>query len=159
MALRGHTLIYGGSGCGYMGVISRSVKEAGGKAVGIIPTFFPKEVIESSVPLDELILVEDLSERKSEMARRSDAFIALPGGIGTLDEWSEMLAYNQLGTTDKPVGVLNIDHFYDALELQTDLMIREGFVTPAAAGSIFFDSDPASLLDRMEGYLTRVSER
>lgn len=153
IAQRGDVLIYGGSNLGYMGSVSSSALEAGGKVVGIIPTFFSSKIIHSQ-PVTELIEVASLSERKKAMAMRSDYFIALPGGIGTLDEISEMLTYNQLHRMDrvKPIGILNTDNFFSPLLDQLALMNREGLLNDQSYHCILDDSDPAALLQKLDGW-------
>lgn len=146
MAERGHGLVYGGSGCGYMGIISESVKMYGGKVTAVIPKFFPRSVIESSVELDELILVENLAERKAKMFELCDGFIALPGGIGTLDEATDMLTYTQLGFASKPVVFYNIDGFYDPLKEMLNRMGDIGFITPNTMKTLFFEDSADKVL-------------
>ena len=108
----GHTLVYGGSNLGLMGVVSGAALEAGGHVVGIIPTTFSEKIINSQ-PVTELVRVRSMGERKEMMIRTCDAFVALPGGIGTVDEVSEVMVANQLGHIDKPMILLNFDGFYE----------------------------------------------
>ncbi len=149
IASQGRTLLYGGSNCGYMGVVSSAALDAGGRVVGIIPTLFSDEIINSQ-PRAETVLVSSMQERKVRMIEQSDAFIALPGGIGTIDEVSEVLMSNQLGLADKPMGLLNVEGYYDAFLQQVRLMIEEGFMSPASESLLIVESSPAVLLSRID---------
>ena len=132
LAEGGHTLLYGGSNLGIMGVVSSAALDAGGRVVGVIPTIFSEEIILSQ-PVTELVRVRSMAERKEYMIAHSDAFIALPGGIGTLDEVLEVIVSNQLGPLrdnnhrDKPVILFNHDNFYAPFLQQIDVMGRHGF--------------------------------
>jgi len=119
----GHTLIYGGSRLGLMGVLSKSVKENGGKVIGIIPEHLQK-LAEGE---DEIIKAKNMHHRKEIMELKSDAFIALPGGIGTLDEIFEILIGIQLKIHNKPISIININSYYEDLIKQLDKINREGF--------------------------------
>ena len=114
LAERGIRLVYGGGAVGLMGIVADTVLEAGGEVTGIIPvSLFPKEVAHQGCT--ELITVDSMHERKRLMFDRSDAFIALPGGFGTLEEIAEVTTWGQIGMHDKPVGLLNIDGYWDGL--------------------------------------------
>lgn len=152
MALQGRTLIYGGSGWGYMGAVKNASKESGGYVVGILPTCFSEAAVESSKPIDELIMVSSLQERKAMMIERSDAFVAIPGGIGTLDELTEVLTANQLGFVAKPMGLLNVDGFYDHLIAQMELMNKVGLVGDAAFHALVVADSVDSLLSALDAY-------
>ncbi|MBR1799632.1 MAG: TIGR00730 family Rossman fold protein [Bacteroidales bacterium] len=127
IAKMGHTLVYGGSNLGLMGAVSAAALNDGGTVVGVIPTLFGKEVI-ASQKVSRLVEVSSMSERKDYMVYNSDAFIVLAGGIGTLDELSEVMVGNQLGLIEKPVIVLNSCGFYNHLMQQMDLMKTEGLL-------------------------------
>ena len=133
IAQEGHTLVYGGSNLGLMGVVSSAALEAGGEVVGIIPTLFSEEIIQSQ-RVTELVRVASMAERKELILKRCDAFIALPGGIGTIDEVSEVMVMNQLGKfcghapITKPMILLNINGFYDAFLEQLRLIHDEGLM-------------------------------
>jgi uncharacterized protein (TIGR00730 family) len=127
LAGRGIGVVYGGGHVGLMGAVADAAMEAGGRVVGVIPTFMThKEVAHERV--SELIMVRDMHERKMVMHQRSDAVIALPGGFGTMDELFELLTWRQLGLHAKPMGLLNVNGFYDGLLAQMAHMAREGFL-------------------------------
>lgn len=130
MAQAGITLVYGGGTTGIMGTIAQSVKSNGGKVVGIIPDFLiRKEARNKNDDLfDEFIVTETMHQRKQLMFDRSDAFLALPGGIGTLEEIVEIMTWAQLGRHTKPIAFANIDGFYNPMIALLDHMARQGFI-------------------------------
>lgn len=127
IALEGHTLLYGGSNLGLMGVVSGAALAEGGTVVGVIPTLFSEEIILSQ-PVTQLVRVSSLAERKTYLLAHSDAFIALPGGIGTLDEVTEVMVANQLQHTNKPVVLINLDGYYDPFLQQLERFQTEGLM-------------------------------
>ena len=138
IARGGHTLLYGGSNLGLMGVTSGAALQEGGRVVGVIPTFFSDDIIHSQ-PVSELVRVRTLAERKEYLIAHSDAFVALPGGIGTLDEVLEVMVMNQLQIVDghrildgtyrtKPMILLNIDGYYNPFLEQLRLVKEEGLM-------------------------------
>ena len=127
LAQQGHTLLYGGSNLGLMGVVSGAALAHGGTVVGVIPTFFSEEIILSQ-PVTQLVRVASLAERKAYLLAHSDAFIALPGGIGTLDEVTEVMVANQLQQLDKPMLLLNLDGYYDPFLQQLEHCKSEGLM-------------------------------
>lgn len=138
IARGGHTLLYGGSNLGLMGAISGAALQEGGRVVGVIPTFFSDDIIHSQ-PVSELVRVRSLAERKEYLIAHSDAFVALPGGIGTLDEVSEVMVANQLQIVNnrraldgsyktKPMILLNIDGYYNPFLEQLRLTKEEGLM-------------------------------
>jgi uncharacterized protein (TIGR00730 family) len=130
LALRGLGVVYGGGHVGLMGAVADAAMEAGGTVIGVIPTFMThKEVAHGRV--SELIMVRDMHERKMVMHQRSDAVIALPGGFGTMDELFELLTWRQLGLHAKPMGLLNVNGYYNGLLTQMHHMEREGFLHDA----------------------------
>lgn len=151
IAQRGNALVYGGSNKGYMGTVSSAALAGGGKVIGIIPTFFSPEIIHSQ-KVSELVLVETLAQRKELMAERSDAFVAMAGGIGTVDEVSEILAYNQLGRMNKvkPMGILNTDGFYNPLVEQFRIMKEEGLFTGVSYDSLVVADTPEEMMEKLE---------
>ena len=150
MARRGIGLVYGGGNIGLMGVLADAVLDAGGEVIGVIPRFLmDKELAHRG--LTKLFAVESMHERKAIMAEQSDAFIALPGGFGTADEWFEILTWRQLHLHDKPIGVLNVAGFFDPLLNWIDVMVREGFVKESNRGLIVAGDDGDRLLDDLIG--------
>lgn len=145
---RGITLVYGGGDAGLMGAVSRAHFETGGRTIGIIP-----EALEDKVPHRESVelhVVEDMHKRKAMMYDMSEAFIALPGGIGTLEEFFESYTWNQIGYMDKPVGLLNTNRFYDGLIEFLDSMVEKGFLKAAHRKRLVLSDDPEELLDLLE---------
>lgn len=127
MAQRQKNLVYGGGNVGLMGTMADEVMERGGEVIGVIPEFLlQKEVGHNG--LTELVVVKSMHERKQKMAELADAFIALPGGMGTLEELAEISTWIQLGLIKKPIALLNIEGFYDHLFAQFDHMVEQGFV-------------------------------
>ena len=141
-------LIYGGGRVGLMGAIADAMLAQGGKVIGIIPqSIAHKEVAHPD--LTELHVVKDMHERKALMAHLSDAFIAAPGGMGTLEETFEVWTWGQLGLHTKPLGVFNIDDYYTPLLTFLDHVHHEGFVSLRHRHLAVVDSDPAALLDKL----------
>ncbi|GAA4910989.1 TIGR00730 family Rossman fold protein [Mucilaginibacter defluvii] len=147
----GITLIFGGGRVGVMGLIADAVLAKGGKAIGIIPQFLAdKEVAHTG--LTELHIVQTMHERKQLMVKMSDGIIALPGGLGTLDELFEALTWLQLGLHKSPVGVLNLNGFYDMLLKQLDVMTEQKFMKPANRAMVLSAGDVAGLMDAMQNF-------
>ncbi|KAK3149647.1 hypothetical protein QOZ80_3AG0220390 [Eleusine coracana subsp. coracana] len=144
-------LVYGGGSGGLMGMVSKAVYDGGRHVLGVIPSaLLPEEV--SGETSGEVKVVRDMHERKAEMAKHSDAFIALPGGYGTIEELLEIIAWAQLGIHNKPVGLLNVDGYYNSLLSLFDKGVEEGFIE-AAARDIFVMADTAGEL------LTKLTEK
>ena len=148
MADRGIALVYGGGHVGLMGIIADAVLAAGGEVTGVIPTALMSTEIGHD-RLTELHVVQDMHERKALMADKADGFIAMPGGIGTLEELFEVMTWLQLGYHDKPVGVLNVNGFYDGLLGFLDRQRDEGYLRSEHRALLIEDSDPDALLDRV----------
>ncbi len=129
LVAHGWGLVYGGGNRGAMGVVGRTVKEAGGRVVGIIPEFMKTRELALD-DADELITVATMHERKHLMAQRADGFVALPGGIGTLEEFVEVMVLRYLNQLEKPMILVNQDGFYDDLLRFFDRMTRERFKSP-----------------------------
>jgi len=127
IAKEGHHLIYGGANIGLMGIVADAAMAAGGYVTGVIPGFLVEYEI-AHRGISDLIVVNSMHERKKRMADLTDAFIALPGGWGTLEELAEMLTWNQLKVMRKPIGLLNTLNFYDPLLNSMQAMVREGFL-------------------------------
>lgn len=144
-------LVFGGSQCGIMGVIADRVLEQGGRVHGVIPKLLlDKEIAHES--LTELHVVKSMHDRKSMMAALSDGFIALPGGFGTLEELIEIVTWGQLRFHDKPVGMLNVLGYFDALLQYLDHAVTEGFLRPENRSMLIHDADPATLIQKFERY-------
>ena len=148
LAERGIGLVYGGGNVGLMGVVADAVLAAGGQVIGVIPEgLLAREVGHQG--LTELRVVRTMHERKAAMADLSDAFVALPGGMGTLEELCEVLTWTQLGIHRKGAGVLNVGGFYDPLLAMFDRAVGEGFLKPAHRALVLSDTDPRRLLDQL----------
>ncbi len=148
---RGHTLVYGGARVGLMGAVADAALEAGARVTGVIPeALWAREV--GHTGLSELLVVGSMHERKALMAERAGAFVALPGGAGTLEEFFEVWTWAQLGIHAKPVALLNVAGFYDPLLALLDHMAREGFVRPQQRAMVLVAGSPAELLDRLAAY-------
>jgi uncharacterized protein (TIGR00730 family) len=145
---RGLGIVYGGGSAGLMGVLADAALAAGGEVIGVIPRAMIAEE-RAHRRLTQLIPVESMHERKHRMAQLSDSFVALPGGIGTLEEVIEIFTWLQLGLHLKPVGLLNVGGFYDPLLLLLDHMRNERFLTPAHRAMLTVERDSESLLDRL----------
>lgn len=148
MASRKIRLVFGGGNVGLMGVIADTVLAAGGEAVGVIPEMLKKREV-AHQELTELHVVESMHTRKALMARLSDGFVAMPGGLGTLEELFEVLTWSQLGIHSKPCGLLNVDGYYDGLVSFVDRQVREGFVAREHRELLLVDDDPIALLERL----------
>jgi uncharacterized protein (TIGR00730 family) len=145
------TLVYGGGKVGLMGVMANSALGAGGKCIGIIP----KSIADLEIAHDhltELYIVKTMQERKAMMMEMADAFVALPGGLGTLDELAEVLTYNQLRIFDKPLGLLNVNSYFDHLMKFFDHGVMEGFVRKEHRDNIIVDENAIELLGRLNTY-------
>ncbi|MBC15584.1 MAG: TIGR00730 family Rossman fold protein [Desulfovibrio sp.] len=151
LAARKIGLVFGGSNVGLMGLIANTCLEAGGEVYGVIPQLLvEKEVAHPS--LTEMFVVESMHQRKQKMADLSDGFIALPGGIGTLEEFFEVLTWNQLGYHAKPCGLLDVNGYYTCLAEHMDRMVNQGFLVPEHRRMVLTDSIPSGLLDQFETY-------
>ncbi len=151
LARCGLGLVYGGGNVGLMGMIADSMLQAGGEVIGVIPqSLVAKEVAHHGV--SELRVVDTMHQRKALMNELSDAFIALPGGFGTLDEFFEILTWSQLGIHSKPSGLLNVCGYYDGLLAMLDHAVNERFLRPAHRALVLADSDADSLLQRLASF-------
>ncbi len=148
MVRRNISLVYGGGRAGLMGHIADSVLDSGGTVTGIITQqLMDKELGHTGI--HELRVVDTMHERKKMMADIARGYIALPGGVGTLDELFEILAWAQLSIHDHPIGLLNVDNFYDPLIALLQYMEKEQFLRISPTDALVIDADPATLLDRM----------
>jgi len=144
-------LVYGGGSVGVMGVLANDVLELGGLVTGIIPQcLLDKEVGHKGV--SEMIVTENMHQRKQKMADLSDGFVILPGGFGTLEEFFEVLTWLQLGLHNKPIGVLNVNGFYDPLFAQMDMMVQSRFLKPANRDLVFNEADAEILINKMDDF-------
>lgn len=144
-------LVYGGGSVGVMGVLANDILEAGGLVTGVIPQFLmDKEVGHKGVT--EMILTENMHQRKQKMADLSDGFVILPGGFGTLEEFFEVLTWLQLGLHHKPIGVLNVDGFYDPLFAQMEMMVQSKFLKPANRDLVFNETNAETLIEKMDNF-------
>ncbi|WP_344851298.1 TIGR00730 family Rossman fold protein [Pedobacter jeongneungensis] len=144
-------LVYGGGSVGVMGVLANDVLELGGLVTGIIPQFLmDKEVGHKGVT--EMIVTDNMHQRKQKMADLSDGFVILPGGFGTLEEFFEVLTWLQLGLHNKPIGVLNVNGFYDPLFAQMEMMVQSRFLKPANRDLVFNEADAEILIDKMDNF-------
>jgi uncharacterized protein (TIGR00730 family) len=141
-----------------MGMLADAVQEHGGHVTGVIPQqLVEKEAAHTGIR--NLIVVASMHQRKAQMADMSDGFIALPGGIGTLEGFFEVLTWGQLGIHEKPSGVLNVAGYFDGLAGFLDHAVREGFLTETHRGMILVHDDPRRLLERMRTYTPPEGER
>ena len=141
----GGQLVYGGGRNGLMGIVAQATQEAGGRVVGIIPkALVDKE--QANHHCDELHVVDTMHERKAMMAERSDAFVALPGGIGTFEELFEVWTWRQLGYHDTPIGLLNVAGYYDALLVFLQQSVQNGFMSDWQMGLLHSSPDVATLM-------------
>ena len=147
LAKRKITLIYGGSSVGIMGAIANSIIEAEGNVIGVIPKFLDQKE-RSHKNLSELIIVDSMHERKAKMNDLADGFIALPGGPGTLEEFFEIFTWAQLGLHQKPLGLLNINHYFDPLVDLFNHMTNERFMEEKHRSMALVDVDAKGLLDQ-----------
>lgn len=151
IAERQMKLIYGGGRVGLMGVIADTVMAAGGSVIGVIPEALDRRESKHT-DITELHVVPNMHMRKAMMAEKSDAFIAMPGGYGTLEELFEAITWLQLGIHQKPIGVLNVDGFYDALIAMIEHAIGQGFIDPKNRALINVETDAKRLLDRLDAF-------
>ena len=150
-ARRGIGVVYGGGNVGLMGVLADAALDAGGEVIGVIPHgLVAREIGHQGVTT--LHVVKSMHERKALMAALSDGFIALPGGIGTLEEFCEAVTWTQLGLQVKPCGLLNVAGFYDHLLALFEHARAEHFLRPTHSQIVLTDSDPAALLDRLAAW-------
>ena len=151
LAERGISVIYGGGHVGLMGAVADGALERGGKVIGVIP----ENLMEAELGhegVTELHVVGSMHERKHMMAERADGFVALPGGIGTLEELFEVLTWTQLNIHQKPCAVLNVEGFYDLLDQFLEQLAAEKFLDQVSRRGLVIERDPVVLLDRMEAW-------
>ena len=144
-------VVYGGGNIGLMGVVADTALAHGGEVIGVIPSHLQEKEVGHN-GLTEIHIVSTMHERKALMADLSDAFIALPGGFGTFEEFCEILTWAQLDLHRKPCGLLNVDHFYDPLLMLFDRAVDEGFLRPEYRAMVLTATDPEELLMRLQAY-------
>lgn len=154
LATEGITVVYGGAGVGTMGVLARAAHTAGGRVVGVIPGHLV-EIEQAPDDLDELRRVGTMHERKALLAELADGFIALPGGLGTLEEFAEITTWSQLGLHSKPAGLLNINGFYDHLLAFLDHAVTQRFLRPEHRELVLADHNAKDLLHAMREWSPR----
>lgn len=151
------TLVFGGGRVGVMGLIADAVLARGGRAIGVIPQFLmDKEV--GHTGLTELIITENMHQRKQKMADISDGIITMPGGFGTMEEFFEVLTWLQLGLHNNPIGLLNVDGFYDPLLMQMDRMVDKKFLKPINRELVLSHAIPGSLVELMEKFNSKPDD-
>lgn len=151
LAARGLTLVYGGGNVGVMGTLADAVIYNGGRVIGVIPEALMKRELAHG-GLAELFITRTMHERKALMAELADGFIALPGGLGTFEEFLEILTWAQLGIHAKPCGLLNVAGYYDPLMAFLDRAVEELFVKPEHHAMLLLDAEPEGLLQKMADY-------
>ncbi len=151
-------LIYGGANVGLMKVLADTVLEGGGEVIGIMPRILVEKEV-AHLNLTKMHIVESMSERKSMMVELSDAFIAMPGGFGTLDELAEVITYNQLRLTDKPIGILNIAGYFDSLMNFFDHITEEGFLRHEHRQNLIVDAHVENLIMKLNEFKPVVMDK
>ena len=158
LAQRKIGLVYGGGKVGLMGYTAAAASRAGGEVIGVIPKGLVKKEV-AFTGLSDLRVVDTMHERKALMAELSDGFIAMPGGLGTLEEFFEALTWAQLGMHGKPCGFLNVCHYYDAILGFLDCAVSEQFIDREHRDMVLVDETPGALLDRFEAYKPPTSDK
>ncbi len=151
LARRGLGLVYGGAKVGVMGAVARAVLEEGGRVTGVIPKHLVREEV-AFTGLDDLRVVGSMHERKALMAELAGGFVALPGGLGTIEEFFEVLTWAQLGLHRKPCGLLNVCGYYTPLVHFVDHAVEQAFIDPRNRSLILLEDEPEALLDRLTAY-------
>lgn len=149
LARRGSDLVWGGASVGLMGVVADAVLEHGRRAIGVIPSFMVEREL-AHRGASELVVVDSMHARKAAMAARADAFALLPGGMGSFEEFFEILTWAQLGLHQKPIGVLNLSGYFDPLLSLLRHAVEQGFMRPKSLELVAFADGPAALLNRLQ---------
>lgn len=150
MARKGIALVYGGGNRGLMGVIARAVRENGGRVIGVLPKAMDIPSVRNNSVENEIIIVSDMHERKKTMYEKADAFIAMPGGIGTIEEISEIYTWRQLQYHDKNIGLLNIAGYWNKFLSMLDTGASEGFISEKVRNLLIVEPEPVKLIERLE---------
>jgi cytokinin riboside 5'-monophosphate phosphoribohydrolase len=148
----GHTLVYGGGKVGMMGAVARAVHASGGRVIGIIPDFMQRKAV-AYERCDELIVTADMRERKARMMETSEAFVALPGGFGTLEELSELITQLQFGILARPLALVNTLGFFDPLAAVFQKFYQERFAKPELGQVLAIVADPAEAMERIRSFV------
>jgi uncharacterized protein (TIGR00730 family) len=151
LAAQGLELVWGGGHVGLMGVVADAVLDGGGRAHGVIPSFMVEREL-GHPRATTLHVVDSMHARKAKMAELADGFVVLPGGLGSLEEFFEVLTWAQLQIQNKPIGILNTNHFYAPLLAMLEHLVREGFVAAANLDLISVAEEPLELLERLRAY-------
>jgi uncharacterized protein (TIGR00730 family) len=152
LAKRNMALVYGAAKIGIMGKVAQGTIDSGGDVIGIIPVFLKtKEIVHTE--LTELVITENMHDRKILMYEKSDGFIIIPGGFGTMDEFFEITTWGQLGLHTKPIGILNTNGYYDALIAQCKMMVERGFLKQENLDAVVVDETIDGLLEKMNNYI------
>ena len=151
LAARGIGLVYGGGGIGVMAAVADGALASGGEVIGVIPRHLWRLEV-GHAGLTQLRFVDSMHERKGQMAELSDGFLALPGGIGTMEEFFEVWTWGQLRLHHKPVGLLNVGGYFDPLLAFFERMVEQRFLHPGHRGMVMVEADAGRLLDRMAAY-------
>ena len=151
MTKRGHTLIFGSGIYGVMGAVARGIKNGGGKRIGVVPEFI-QNIVTVDTDCDEFITTETMRQRKQIMEERSDAFVMLPGGIGTFEEFFEILTLKQLGQHQKPIVIYNVNDYFKPLIDMLETAINQDFMSPDCRNLVFFSKNIDEIFDYLENY-------
>ncbi len=146
-----YRLVYGGGSVGLMGEIADAILEEGGEVIGVIPEFLAEKEVDHK-GITKMYIVHSMHERKEKMAELSDAFIAMPGGFGTFEELFEILTWAQLGLVNKPIGLFNVNGYYDSLINMLKTMVIEGFLKQENMDLLVVDNDSVKLIHKLKGY-------
>lgn len=157
MVSRNMSLIFGGGRVGVMGMIADAILKKGGKAIGVIPEFLLNKEV-GHTGLTELHVVQNMHQRKQMMNDLCDGIITLPGGFGTLEEFFEVLTWLQLGLHQKPIGILNVNGFYDFLLKQMDVMVEQRFLKPLNRELVLSSANPVELVNLMDSFSAKPDE-
>jgi len=158
LAQSGIQVVFGGGSCGLMGAVADAALEAGGRVVGVIPKGIERREV-AHRGLSELHIVHSMHDRKAMMTKLSDGFLALPGGLGTLEELFEVLSWAQLGIHEKPVAMLNVDGYFDPLLAFLDRAMAEGFVRPEHHALLIHGDDTDEVLAKMDAYEPSIAQK
>lgn len=154
LAEQGHSLVFGAGGHGLMGAAARGVARQNGAIIGVIPSFFKEENVEQIFPhCTQLIYTDTMAARKAKMEELADAFLIVPGGIGTFEEFFEVLTLKQLGRHTKPIAIYDIQGYYKTLEALLDIAIKEGFLRENCRKLYHYGDDPNAALSYIENDL------